>query len=258
MTRIPGPLAFKKGRMTGTGVGATYDQGRNVLWLLDQAKVDVAPDAKGNGVIHVTSKAAGMARGEHYMKFMGDARLDGEGHLTQADEATAYLTQDDERVTRMELRGTSRMTGKPGGTGPRDMRAKDIDLAYAENGRTLQSARLVENAVVQLPAEKGKPGRRIAGSAIEIAMAPDGATVTNLVATENVQVDLPPERDLPARRIRSASLLATGPAGTGLQAATFSGNVEYRESRAARGKVTAIDRPRPRPRSTRLRRIASI
>src|SRR6266850_4590266 len=41
MARIPGPLTFTKGRMKGTGVGATFDQARNVLWLLDQAKVDV-------------------------------------------------------------------------------------------------------------------------------------------------------------------------------------------------------------------------
>lgn len=250
MTRIPGPLAFRKGRMTGTGVGATYDQARSVLWLLDQAKVDVVPDQKGNGAIHVTSKAAGMARAEHYMKFVGGARLDGAGHVTVADEATAFLTEDDERVTRMELRGNSRMTGKPGGSGPQDMRAKDIDLAYAEDGRTLQAARLVENAAVQLPAEKGKAGRRIAGKAIEITLAPDGATVTNLVANENVQVDLPPDGETPARRIRSASLLATGAPGApstgsgqaGIQAATFAGNVEYRETRAARGTLAEVDR----------------
>jgi hypothetical protein len=149
MTRIPGPLAFTKGRMTGTGVGATYDQARNVLWLLDQAKVDVAADKKGEGAIHVTSKTAGMARAEHYMKFSGNARLDGAGHVTEADDATAFLTPDDERLTRLELRGNSRMTGKPGSSGPQDMRARDIDLAYAEDGRTLQSARLVENAVLQ-------------------------------------------------------------------------------------------------------------
>jgi lipopolysaccharide transport protein LptA len=242
MTRIPGALAFTRGRTSGTGVGATYDQNRRVLWLLDQASVDVVPDKKGNGAIHVTSKAAGMARAEHYMKFTGDARLDGEGHITQADEATAFLTEDDERVTRMELRGRSRMTGKPGGSGPQDMRAKDIDLAYAEDGRTLQAARLVENAVVQLPGEKGKPGRRIAGKAMDIAMAPDGATVTNLVANESVQVDLPADGDTPARRIRAASLLATGAPGAGIQAATFSGNPEYRETRPARGKLAEIDR----------------
>ncbi len=243
MTRIPGPLTFQRGRMTGSGVGATYDQARSVLWLLDQAKVDVAPDKKhGEGAIHVTSKAAGMARAEHYMKFTGEARLDGEGHLTQADEATAYLTEDDERITKMELRGNSSMTGKPGGSGPQDMRARDIDLLYAEDGRTMQSARLVENASIQLPGGKGKTGRRIAGKVIDIAMAPDGATVTNLNANENVQVDLPPDGDLPARRIRSASLMATGATGAGIEAATFAGNVDFRESRGARGKLTAIDR----------------
>jgi lipopolysaccharide export system protein LptA len=242
MTRIPGPLTFKKGRMTGSGVGGTYDQTREVLWLLDQADVRVVPDKKGNGAIHVTAKAAGMARAEHYMKFTGEARLDGEGHNTEADEATAFLTEDDERITRMELRGNSHMTGKPGVSGPQDMRAKDIDLLYGDDGRTLQSARLVENASVQLPGEKGKQGRRIAGKAMDIAMAPDGATVTNLVANENVQVDLPPDGETPARRIRSASLMATGAPGAGIQAATFSGNVELRESRAARGKLAEIDR----------------
>jgi hypothetical protein len=162
MTRIPGALQFRRGRMTGSGVGATYDQNRRVLWLLDQAKVDVAPDKKGQGALHVTSKAAGMARAEHYMKFTGAARLDGEGHVTEADDATAFLTEDDERVTRLELRGNSRMAGKPGATGPQDMRANDIDLTYAENGRTLQSARLVENAMVQLQGEPGGglPARR--------------------------------------------------------------------------------------------------
>src|SRR5205085_5955440 len=49
MAQIPGPLTFKKGRMTGSSIGGTYDQTRGVLWLLDQAKVDVEPDKKGGG-----------------------------------------------------------------------------------------------------------------------------------------------------------------------------------------------------------------
>jgi lipopolysaccharide export system protein LptA len=147
----------------------------------------------------------------------------------------------------MELRGNSRIVGKPGGSGPQDMRAKDIDLAYAENGRTLQTAHLVENAAVQLPGEKGKPGKRIAGKTMDIALAPDGSTVTSLTASEHVQVDLPPDGETPARRIRSASLIATGAPPTpgqagGIQAATFAGEVDYRESRAARAKLPAIDR----------------
>jgi lipopolysaccharide transport protein LptA len=248
VARIPGPVTFKKGRMTGSGVGATYDQTRNVLWLLDQAKVDVVADKQGSGAVHAVSRTAGMARAEHYMKFQGQARLEGQGHIATGDDVTAFLTEDDERMTRMELRGNARIAGTPGASGPQDMRANDIDLAYAEDGRTLQSARLAENASVQLPGQAGKTGRRIAGRNIDLALGPDGATVTNLTATENVQVDLPAEGETPARRIKAASLLATGPstgpgqAPGGIQAATFSGDVEFKESRAARGKMTAIDR----------------
>jgi lipopolysaccharide transport protein LptA len=245
IARIPGPVSFSKGRMTGSAVGATYDKGRNVLWLLDRAKVDVAPDKDGSGAIHVTAKTAGMARNDHYMKFQTDARLESQEQILTADEVTTFLTPDDERMTRMEMRGSAHIVGKPrgkpGGRGPQDMRAKDIDLAFAEDGRTLQSSRLVENASMQLPGDPGKSGRRIAGRTIDVTMGPDGSTVTNLAATENVQVDLPADGDTPARRIRSASLIATG-AEQGIQAATFAGDVEFRESRAARGKTAAVDR----------------
>ena len=247
LTTIPGPLTFSKGRMTGSGVGATYDQGRSVLWILADAKVDVAPDKDGSGAIHVTSTQAGMARPEHYMKFTGSAHMDGEGHVMDADESTVYLTPDDERVTRMELRGNSSIKSKPGASGPQQMRAKDIDLTYAENGRTLQAAHLVESALVRLPGDKGKPGKQITAKGMDVSLAPDGATVTNLTAAETVQVDIPADGDLPARRIRSAILMATGAPGTpeqpgGIRDATFSGSVEFRETRAARGKLAAIER----------------
>ncbi len=248
MTTIPGPLTFTKGRMTGSGNGGTYDQNRAVLWILADAKVDAAPDDKGSGAVHVTAGQAGLARNDHYTKFMGGTRMDGEGHVSESTEATVFLTPDNEKITRMELRGNSRITAKPGGSGPQEMRANDIDVGYAPDGRTLQSAHLVENAVVKLPGDKGKPAKQIAGKGIDVALAPDGETVTNLTAAENVQVDLPPDADIPARRIRSAMFVAIGapPAAPGqpggIKAATFAGGVDYREHRDAKGKVTALDR----------------
>ena len=248
--KIPGPLTFSKGRMHGKGIGATYDRNREVLWILDQAVIDVTPDDKGGGAAHMTSKNAGMARLEHYVKLTGDARLEGEGRLTSADETTLYLTDDNEKIRQMEMRGNSRITAAPGSSGgPQAMSARDIDVAYAEDGRTLQHAHLVENASVQLPGNPGQAGRRVAGRGIDIALAPDGTTVTNLTATENVQVDLPAEADIPARRIKSQTLLAIGAPPSrdqpgGLRNAVFAGNVDYRESRAANAKknVTAINR----------------
>jgi lipopolysaccharide export system protein LptA len=247
LTTIPGALTFTKGRMTGTGVGATYDHEREVLWLLKDAKVDVAPDKDGTGAIHVTSQQAGMARREHYLKFTGGATLDGEGHVTTADDATAHLTEDDSTITGMELRGNSSIVTKPGGSGPEKMQARDIDITYGDDGRTLQSAHLVENAVVRLPAEAGRAGKQVAGKTIDVTLGPDGSTVTGLKASENVQVDLPAEGETPARRIRSAALVATGaPAAAGqpggIRNATFGGGVEYRENRAAKGKTTAVQR----------------
>ncbi len=240
IARVPGAVKFSKGRMRGSGTGATYDRNRDVLWILDAANVDVTADEKGGGAMHITSKAAGMARQDHYVKFIGGARFEGDGRVTVADEATAYTTADDERVTRMELRGNARITGS--GNGPQSMQGRDIDLAYAEDGRTLQSARLIENASVELPGEAGKAGRRVSGKTVDIALGPDGSTVTNLTSNENVEVMLPADGDLPSRRIRATSLVATGAPGSGLENAAFTGNVEYRESRAARRGVEAIDR----------------
>jgi lipopolysaccharide export system protein LptA len=100
----------------------------------------------------------------------------------------------------------------------------------------------MENAVVELAGDPRSGSRRVAARGIDITMSPDGATVTNLVANENVQVDLPPEGDLPSKRILSTSLVATGAPGAGLQEATFTGNVDYRESRAAGRSLPAVNR----------------
>ena len=74
--------------MTGTGLGATYDQGRNVMWLLDQAKLDVKPDEKGAGAVEATAKGIGMARNEHYIRLVENAHIVGEGRTLDANEMT--------------------------------------------------------------------------------------------------------------------------------------------------------------------------
>ncbi|HEY7058394.1 MAG TPA: LptA/OstA family protein, partial [Vicinamibacterales bacterium] len=243
IVRIPGAIKFSKGRMTGSGVGGSYDFTREMLSVLDQVQADVAPDAKGEGVTHVTSRSAVMSRQEHYVKFTTDARLDGEGRLTQSDEVTLWLSEDDKLVQRMELRGHSSITATgQGNSGPQSMAADNIDLAYAEDGRTLKTSKLMEKAVVQLPGQPGAAGRRIAGRTIDITMASDGSTVTGLNAVDTVQVNLPAEGDTPAREIRAAALAATGAEGAGLQNAKFTGNVDYHESRAAKKGVAAIER----------------
>ncbi|HEX5475686.1 MAG TPA: LptA/OstA family protein [Vicinamibacterales bacterium] len=240
IVKVPGAVAFSHDRMHGTGVGATYDRGRDVLWILDQARIDVPPDATGAGRMHITAGAAGIARADHYMKFAPAAHLEANGRTIETDEATVFLTPDDKLVRRMELRGHAHITGT--GAGPRSMQADDMDLSYGPDGRALQSATLMQHGAVELAGDAGAPGRRVSGQTIQIALAPDGTTVTSLKATDSVQVDLPGQGDVPTRRIRAATLVASGEPQAGLQDATFAGRVDYRETRPASKAVAAVNR----------------
>jgi lipopolysaccharide transport protein LptA len=236
---IPGRVEFGRGRMKGSGVGATYDQNRDLFRVREQARIDVAA-GEGQEPLEATASAIELARAEHHVRLERNGKIVGDGRVAEADDIIVRLTDDDERIRMLELRGNSRITGT--GSGPQSMTARNIDMTYADDGRTLQQSRLMENAVVDLPGSGSAGGKRIAGQTIDIGLGPDGSTVTSLAAQDRVQVDLPAEGTSPAKSIRSASLNATGPAGNGLQNATFAGGVEYRESRAAADKVAAVDR----------------
>jgi lipopolysaccharide export system protein LptA len=245
MVKVPGPVEFTRGRLSGNGIGATYDRNRDVLWLLDQAQIFIAPDTAGSGKVDATAGAAGLARGEHFVRLSRAAHVVTDGRTMDADEITAVLTPDDKQIQTMQLRGNSRITGT--GTAAQAMSAKDIDLTYGADGRTLQNARLMEQSVVQMAGEGGS-SRRIAARTIDMTMSPDGAAVTQLNANESVVVDLPPDADGPARQIRAAVLRASG-ASAGLQSASFEGGVEFRETRPVRGSMPAVART---ARSSRL------
>ena len=237
---VPGPVTFTRGRMTGRGVGATYDRKRDVLWLLADAQVSVAPDETGGGKLDATAGTAGLARADHYIRLTKPAHIVADARTIDADDVTAMLTPDDKNVQTMQLRGNSRIVGT--GSNAQSMAAQDIDLTYAPDGRTLQHARLMERAVAQLPGTGNTPGQRLAARTIDMGLAADGTTLTDLNATENVALDLPAQGDLPAKTIRARTLVGADAGGAGLQTATFEGPVEYHETRAARGASPALDR----------------
>jgi lipopolysaccharide export system protein LptA len=248
IVRIPGPVEFARARMKGTGVGATYDKNRDVLWILDQAHVTAAPDATGGGAVDATASTAGLARAENYMRLSKAAQITRDGQVAAADEITLLLDEKGEKIQQMQLRENSRITGS--GSGAQSMTARHIDMIYGPDGRILQHSKLMEKAVMDLAGPAGSANRRISGNAINVAMSPDGKNVTNLDAQENVQVDIPGEGDSPAKRIVSRTLRAVGAPEQGLQNAVFEGPVQYFETRAAGGKLPAVDR-----RATSLRLI---
>jgi lipopolysaccharide export system protein LptA len=237
---VPGPVTFTRGRMKGTGVGATYDRNRQVIWLLADARITVAPDAAGAGAVVASAATAGLARAENYIKLVGAARVTADTRTAEADEITANLDEKGEKIQQLQLREHSRITGTGGGA--QLMTARYIDLNYAADGRTLQSSKQMEGSVIELPGAAGAAAKRVAGTTIDTLMSPDGASLTSLVAQEKVQVDIPAEGDAPARTIRSATLRATGAPGQGLQNAVFEGGVEFDEKRAASGKTPAVER----------------
>ncbi|MEO7135757.1 MAG: LptA/OstA family protein, partial [Vicinamibacterales bacterium] len=213
-------------RMSGSGVGFTYDEQRDTMWILDQADVKFAAD-KTAGPMAFTAGAFGYARRDRYMRFERTMHMDREGELIDANESTVRLFPDRDETDYLELRGNAKVTGGPNSNALRSMTARDINLDYADDGRTLQNATLAGSAAIQLAA-KGGDGQRLGGEYMEVGLEPDGS-VRSLTIRDAVTVSLPATKDTAARTIRSNSLVAAGNA-QGIREMKFSESVEYREA----------------------------
>jgi lipopolysaccharide export system protein LptA len=232
VVRVPGKVEFSRGAMSGSGVGMTYDQPRDVVWLLDQARINVKAQKGGDPGMAIAAGAAGMARRDKYFRFERGFTATREGRQMSADDAVAYMTDDEERVRSIELRGNSKIVmGEAAEGGLESLSGRDANLTYADDGETLERVVLAGAGVIQLVGAAGQPGRRIGGELITIDLAPDGA-VTSLVARDKVELALPQTADAPARVIKAATMDATGEPGRGLTGARFTNNVEFREQKA--------------------------
>jgi lipopolysaccharide export system protein LptA len=241
MVRAPGPVQFTRGRMAGAGIGFTFDEQRDIVSLLDQAVVRFAADGAA-GPMDVASGTAAFARGERYMRFERGVRMVRNGQIIEADDATVRLFPDRDEPDAIELRGNARITGGEGMGALQVMRARDINLDYAEDGRTLQQATLAGNSSIQLAGAASTTGQQLSGEGITLELNADGS-IKNLVSRDNVVVTLPAEKDAPARTIRAQQLNGSGAPGQGLTAMKFQENVEFREA-AARDRGARVARSR--------------
>jgi lipopolysaccharide transport protein LptA len=236
VVRAPGPVQFERAAMRGTAVGLTYDKARDVLSLLEQVVIRNAADEKGEGGADIESGAASFARTDKYVRFERGVKIVSQGQTIEAENAVAFLTPDEKRIQMLELRGSSRVRGAPRRDGGLEaMTARDIDLTYAPDGRTLRRAVLSGNGVINLAGSATSARRRLSGQFIDVGLAPDGATLTALNAREKVLLELFADKTTPARTITSAALQGVGSPSTGLTGATFSEAVEFRETPAAPG-----------------------
>jgi LPS export ABC transporter protein LptC len=240
IVRTPGAVSFKKGAMSGTGVGMTYDKNTDVLTIVDKAHVRMV-DEGGNTTGEFAAGSATLARVENYLALdrvmhalRGEQTID-------ADRATARLTENEQAITAIELRGNSRVAG--GSAAFDSMSARDIDLDYADDGTTIERLVLTGTGAIALKGQGGAVGRQMRGESLTIALAADGS-VTSAIARERAQLDLPADSGTAARQVRAKNFDATGETGKGLTAAQFSEDVEYREE--------APDRTAPRTARSRL------
>lgn len=231
LVRADGALAFNRGGMSGTGLGMTYDKNRDILVILDQANVTVVDEA-GATTMQFSGGGATLTRPEHILTVERGAHMVRGEQTLEARTATARLTDTDEQVTHLELRGDSRVAG--GSNAFDAMSANDIDLDYSEDGAILERVSLIGRGAIALTGENGAEGRQFFGDALNLRLHADG-TVTSVVGQGNVRLDLPATKTAARRSIRSRALEAAGPPGRGIETATFTDSVTYEEAPARAG-----------------------
>jgi LPS export ABC transporter protein LptC/lipopolysaccharide transport protein LptA len=234
IVRAPGPVQFSRGRMRGTGVGFTYDKNRDAASILSDVVIHFAADRSGTGAADMTAGFAELNRAGNTVRLEGAVKTTRGGETTESDTALAHLTEADDVLQRLEMRGHSRLTGSGRGAGAvQSLSGSDINLQYASDGTTIQQALIVGDAVVQLAADRtAKPqpaARQITAQQLDVTLGPDGATPTALTATTNVRVTLPGEAGGRGRTIRAQTLTAAGEPPRGLTRANFSGGVRLCE-----------------------------
>jgi LPS export ABC transporter protein LptC/lipopolysaccharide transport protein LptA len=227
MVRAPGPVKFSRGRMQGTGTGFVYDEQRDALTILNNADVHFAADGN-EGPMDVTAGGFTYARRDRFMRFERTMHMDRAGQLIDADDAHVRLYPDRDETDLIELRGNARVTGGSQMAALKSMASKDMNLKYAEDGRTLQHATLATAGEIELATKSGATAQRLNAELMNVALDPDGS-VRSLAARDSVTATLPATADTGTRTILSKALTAAGNA-QGIREMKFEEGVEYREA----------------------------
>jgi lipopolysaccharide transport protein LptA len=227
IVRAAGPVIFSRGRMNGSGTGFLFDEQRDTLIILEAADVHFAAEGQ-EGPMDVKAGGFTYARRDRYMRFERAMHMDRGGQLIDADDGTVRLYPDRDETDLIELKGNSKVTGGGQMGALQSMSARDINLNYGDDGRTLENAVLSGTGVVEVLPKGNSAIQRLAADYMEMGLQPDGS-VRNLNARNGVTVTLPATKEVGARTIRSNTLTAVGEA-QGIREMNFREAVEYREA----------------------------
>ena len=224
ISHVAGAATFGKGRMTGSGVGFTYDDKKEVLVIAQQVRVKTV-DEKGTLVMQLASSSGMLDRLQHVLTLDTSVHVVRDDQIIDTNYGTARLSANNDVVTAIELYGDSRVTGGPS---IEAMGARDITLDYTDDGKVLEATKLIGGATVASKGKNGQSGQRFAGETIDVSLAADG-TLTSVVGRDKVRLDLPAGADRPPRTITAQTLDGTGQAGKGLTDLIFTRDVVYEE-----------------------------
>ena len=242
MLDLPGPITYKRGRLSGTSIGATYNRDQDSITLLDQASAQVAADGTGKGVADASAAKMILVRGQHTVQLAGRAKVIGETQTLTGNNAVMTFTEDEQAVKYVELSENARVAPTVRGADQPTMNADRITMSFLPDGITLQHATLTGRANLAMA---GATARTIRASRIDLDLASDGKTLTKLTAKDQVVVTLAGTQTTAARTITAASLEATGEEKKGLTRAQFDGGpVFQQEPLAGRGAGAAATNKR--------------
>ena len=230
IVRAPGPVTFKRGRMSGSGVDFSYDETRDLIGISDQSNVKLAGDKTGAGATNVTAGSSVLARKDNFVSFERAVHITKGTQVIDAESAVGELTDKEERLRSLDLQTGARIETPAAASGElRAMSGDVINLTYQENSDLVESVSIAGGSALRFAGEKDTPDRILHADTLEIGMAPDGTTVTSLNGRDHVVLDLPGVKDLPAKKVSSNVLVATGTPKAGLTDASFTDRVEYSE-----------------------------
>jgi LPS export ABC transporter protein LptC/lipopolysaccharide transport protein LptA len=229
IARVPNEVTFKKGLMSGSGLGATYDQRNDVLTLSNRAKV-VVTEQDGRISLDGSAGSATLDRMQNVLFMKSSVHVLRGSQVIDADEVMARLSANEDVITFLELRGNASVQG---GDGALDtMKANAIDLDYTDDGEVLERVLLNGKASVTTAADEHASSRQMSGEGLDVEMGPDGG-LARVTGRDGVQLDIPKADGAPPRNIRARTLDATGEAGRGITAVRFRNDVVFQESGAA-------------------------
>ncbi len=230
IVRAPGPVKFMRGRLSGSGVDFSYDEKRDLIGISDRTVLKIegkgnvgATDVTaGASVLARADDFVSFERAVHIVR--GAQVIDADSALAElSPDEEQVRSLELHGSARIET-----PTARPGDL--RFMSGDTINLTYRENTDLLESAIVSGNASLRIAGEAATLDRVLHAQNMEIGMAPDGTTVTSLNGRDHVVLDLPATKEQPAKKVTSNALVANGTPQAGLTAASFTEGVEYTET----------------------------